>query len=326
MKKISAKTKCTAVGIAAVIIAIALFIGGMSLLDWQFMKLDSTVWEAKNYTAEAQKLDVVSLDCDISKVEIVSGDSLAIDYEESEDTKYDVSYEDGKLAVRESRKFRFKMFDFHTPTMKITLPHTDRLKLDSVNGNCNLSNMKFERVEIGGTNLNVTLSDITVSDGLYVTSVNGNIELKRVDAKSAEVKSTNGKVILDNASIAEKLYARTVNGKINTFKTTAATAELNSTNGKIDMSDTYADTLSCKTVNGTIAAYKIKSESIDLQSTNGKINVRIIGDRKDYRIECSSVNGRINEANKTDGIYSVKAKTVNGNIEIVFEEEGESDD
>lgn len=56
MKKVKLSTKIAAVGIALVVVAGALFVGGMSLLDWDFRKLDNTVWTAKEYAPDRKSV------------------------------------------------------------------------------------------------------------------------------------------------------------------------------------------------------------------------------------------------------------------------------
>ena len=326
MKNISVKTKCLAVGIVAVIIAAALFVGGMSMLDWQFAKLDSTVWEAKNFAPEATELNAVSLDCDFTKVEIVSGDALSVDYEESDDTKYKVSLEDGKLDIRETRKFSFKMFNFYTPVMKITLPETDKLNLFFANGDCNLSDMTLAAMEIGGANLNVSLTNVTAEEKISLTTVNGEIKLNGVNAGNIDAKTTNGKITLNKVNASESIFVYSLNGGVYSEYVNANSAEFKTTNGKINLENVYAESLKGKSLNGGISAHGIKSHNIDMNSTNGKIAVVVVGNRADYRIHCNSTNGSSNESDKTDGIYSIEVRTLNGDIRITFEEEGENDD
>lgn len=270
------------IALIAVLLAGVAFVSGMSLLDWDFRKLDTATWESRSFQPEnpVQTLSSAKIKVSHSKVILLTGDTLNITYEESEHVKYSIELtNDNELTVTENYQFHLNMFNFYIPEMRITLPPTHKLDLESTNGDLNLDTFDFQ---------------------------------------SFSVKLTNGNITLNNLQVANELYAKTANGTIKAENINATSIHLTSTNGAIKTNDLIATTINLKTTNGDVYSSAIKATVINTKSTNGNLELTIIGNHDDFTITTNTVNGNCYAPSGGDGASTLDAKTVNGNIVIKF--------
>lgn len=297
------KKRWIALGLIAIILAGTLYLGGMSLINWDFSRLDGTVWEDKSYTMDANEqttLKGVSLDLANANLTVVKGDTFALEYQESHKSKVNIYMENGVLKVEERYKWMFfQMFDFHTPDMKLTLPQVDDFSVEASNGDVSLNGYDFKTLTLDLSNGKIDLRNINVQDGLYADTTNGVIELTNVTAgDSIRLDSNNGAIRLNNV--------------------TASEIDIDGTNGKIDAAKITARKVNVDSVNGSILLREAKVQHADLQTVNGRINAQFLYQQSLYSIDCKTVNGDVNVPNQSVGQYSVRAETVNGDIELSF--------
>jgi len=320
MKKVKLSTKIAAVGIALVVVAGALFVGGMSLLDWDFRKLDNTVWTAKEYAPETETTVLTSavIDCDSSYVKIEKGDSLAIQYEESDKVKYEVECEGGTLTVRERRLFKFTMFDFHTPKMSIVLPSTASLSVNAVNGDLEINDNSFVELNIDIVNCDMYFDGIEVAQSAIIETVNGNVTLHNMTVGNLRANSINGDIKATEVTVKNYAELGTVNGDVSAIKFTAANVKFETVNGDVYTEELAARECELGTVNGEIESRDNQTRDWSAETVNGSINANFKGEEREYRIECHTVNGSKNMHDREDGEKSITAETVNGDIGIWF--------
>lgn len=289
------------IAIAAIILSGVLFVGGMSYLDWDFNKLDSEVWQVKEFEAsQEQNIDSVELSLKNTNLTVVSGDVFKIDYEESKSTTYDIMIENGKLSVEENYKFKlFSMFNFHSATMVVTLPQTTELIVDNVNSNVSIDNVNVEAMEV----------DV----------VNGHINLKNVYSNRISLESVNGSIDLETVT-STNLIAETINGDIRSSNANSATMEVETVNGRITVKDTDTHTFRAESRNGKLNMIRLKVVNCDLSTVNGDITASFEMPQNECKITVSTQNGDTNVDNTLSGSHSVTATSRNGDIELTFKQ------
>lgn len=292
------KKKWLAIGIAAIILAGVLYIGGMSYLEWDYSRLDGSVWEQKEFSAETDNIKSASIKVFSSEVKFVQGDTLKVEYQESNSVKYDITYENGEFSLTEKYKWHFSLFRFRSPAMTITLPETQTLNIKSSNGDFILSDCSFDALNVNITNGDIGLTRVDVKNKLYVKSSNGGISLWDVNAGDVEIKNTNGSIALMRVK-SDSVKADTVNGELEANAVTAKRCLLS-------------------TVNGEIKALNMVTDNIELSNVNGEIEASFVFALEVYKIDAHTVNGEVNVGNRQQGVYSIEAETVNGDIKLFF--------
>ena len=143
--------------------------------------------------------------------------------------------------------------------------------------------------------------DIFVPEKTYeffnLDSVNGRIEIKDLNINDLTSRTVNGGFWSSNI-VSSFLHAKTVNGSIELEDTKSKDIELESVNGGIDIMDIEGDNLDVQTVNGNLSLEGVINTDIQLKTVNGRISLE--GDfNETSSIKAKSVNGTVNMESKT---------------------------
>jgi DUF4097 and DUF4098 domain-containing protein YvlB len=135
-----------------------------------------------------------------------------------------------------------------------------------------------------------------------------------------ELSTQNSSISAENLASLTALKLKTVNGDIEGVEVSVSQSlGASTTNGGVKLTDIGAKALTAKTTNGKIALSRVDSAEIALKNVNGDISGSVCGSMSDYSIESGTVNGKNNlPSDKEDGSKSLKAETVNGDINIQF--------
>lgn len=310
MKK---KGRISLFAVSCLVLGGVLFVIGMSVLDWNFLRLDSNDWVKGTYVSEEEvaslaSLDIALTDADLELVFEEERTEISVEYEQCDNAPMEIELkeEEGNagLTVHQRRKFvLFKMFDFHTAQVKVYLPKS-----------------------VGNASISVTNGEITVSGGnaekFEVSAVNADIKISALVALGEiSVKNTNGDIELSSVSVEDSggiMRVTAFNGSIRPDKIRAADMEIKNTNGTIYGKHVVAADMRCTNVNGSINLESAHADDMHFSNVNGAVKVMLTGKREDYTIRCNSVNGKVKEPNRDGGEYLFECSTTNGNISLTF--------
>lgn len=269
-----------------IIIGGLLFVIGMSALKWDFYKLDTTEYTAKNFTV-SEEITGVDFNVDTFPVVIKSGSSFTLDYYEASDSNVEVTIENGILKIYEKHKpfdlLRKSWFSFGrlNHVYELTLPADVALDFTGANGD-----VKFEGVSLSSVTLDITNADLMFNNcnffNLGVKLTNGDIEFYDCTADTVTVNSTN----IDFEAINCNFSSLTVKG------TNADVSVIKSTVPEISLSSTNAD-------------YVLRNVNVDnltVKGTNLDAYILINGEREDYTV---TVNNEIKSTGRTDKTVNV---------------------
>ncbi|MCI9031851.1 MAG: DUF4097 domain-containing protein [Clostridia bacterium] len=305
------KKRFLIVGITLLLAGGLAFVVGMSTLGWNFLLLDSEVFTAKVYELETspERLASVSVDVRNAEIKVIEGSDVKIEYEESERIKYDIEYDEKEqtLVMNEVHSIPniFRLFDFHSQVITITVPKVGTLSLESTNGNIEVPSGVYDEIDIETTNGTVEIRDVVAMRGVEVHTTNSRIVLSNVrsDEGTVEAYSTNGMIELEN------IVAKSAKGK--------------TTNGKIAVEDVDVKTVSFITTNSPIVCDRLKiGENAYFKSTNGNIKAEFVGNISDFGITGQTTNGNFIPGNISGGRKKVECYTTNGDIKLTFSGHG----
>ncbi|MBE6612620.1 MAG: DUF4097 domain-containing protein [Ruminococcaceae bacterium] len=131
-------------------------------------------------------------------------------------------------------------------------------------------------------NGSIRAEDVCASDG-YFTTMNGEIRVSG-GFDSLRAHTTNGAVTLDGVAAPELISAVTTNGEVNFII--------------------------------------LHANEVIVKTTNGEVGGSIVGDETDWQISASTVNGRNDLKNRTDGEKKLTVQTTNGSIGVQFVQTG----
>ncbi len=156
-------------------------------------------------------------------------------------------------------------------------------------------------ISLGSSDVEVLLPKDYKGD-LFIESVNSDITVSDLSSDEIEIFVTNGDIVIKNSD-SEK-------------------TKLENINGEITLENSSLKEVSAKTVNGEIEIQDLVSDEMDFETLNGEISGNILGDKNEYNVSSSTVNGSNNleDINMSDREKSMEANTVNGEINIEFAE------
>lgn len=132
------------------------------------------------------------------------------------------------------------------------------------------------------------------------------------------VKSTNNNIKIDGIKLNDATINNT-NGPIYMEESTFSNLNIHNTNGSIKLVNITTDIINTSSTNGSIRFDYLKGNKLNFKNTNGSIKGIIIGNKTDFNIQVSKVNGSNNLDNQianTDKLLSTR--TVNGSTKIEF--------
>lgn len=254
------------------LLGVLLFVAGMSALDWDFYKLDTTTYTAKNFTpAPEQTVTRVELDVDSFPVTVTVGDALALSYFEAGDSNVSVTCEDGVLKVKEDYTYRFmknSWFNFGRLKRKyeLTLPQGVEIVLVGSSGDVTLNGLQLGDLAVNSANLDLILRDCTFQS-LTVESANADIEL---------YNCTGGKV-----------SAEGVNLDFEAQGCAFASLYVKGTNADVELVDVTAPAMEIRGTNADFALENIRTDALTVHGTNLDAHIIINGAKADYTIVTS---------------------------------------
>lgn len=318
------KLKITlAVAINLVVIGVLVFVIAMSVLGWDFTKLDSTEYTAKNY-AVGDNVEVkrVELDVDTFPIDIVRGDAVTLDYYEASNSEVTVACENGVLKVREKYNwspFETGMFNIGRSSRKYKLTLTDGIdvvNVKGVNGDLRLDGMTFAELNFNSTNGDLRLVDCTV-ETLTVDCTNATVSLKNselgtvtVDGLNADAEMigcTGGSVSIDSTNL-----------DVAVMGSSFGDVAIDGTNSDVVVTDAVIDNLTIDGTNGGYILKNITVNALTLRATNLDARIEIAGRTTDYTVNTHGRDLPANRVGVTDKLIELSG--TNNDVVLLFSE------
>ena len=270
------------IAVAAVVMSIGVivWIVGMSLIGWNFSQLDSTKYTAKSY---ACKSEVKSISVSLSSfpLTVKKGDSVSLDYYESDNSEVVVEEKDGVLSVVENytyNPFIGGLFNVGRLSHKFTLTVVSGVKL-----------------EIKGNNSDVSIADITL-DEFLIDSTNTDISLTRVQCGKLNIDTTNCDIDMNDCKATE-LIVDTTNLDMTIKNCEFKSVAIDSTNADCDLE-------------------RVKLDKLSIDATNLDADIKIVGIASEYTVKTKGRSMPPNRTGTTDKLIELSG--TNNDVELSF--------
>lgn len=273
-------SKILAIGAAVLIIGVIVWLVGMSLINWDFSRLDTAKYTARSYTCEGE-VKSVSVSLSSFPLTVKKGDGVSLDYYEADNSEVSVEEKDGVLSVVENYKynpFKSGLFNIGRSSHKFTLTVGSGVKL-----------------EIKGSNSDVTIKDMYIEE-FTIDSTNADISFTRVQFGKLNIDVTNCDIVLDGCKAAEVTVDAT------NLDITAKNCELTS----------FA-------IDGTNVDCELKRVTLDkltIDATNLDAEIEIVGNKDEYTVRAKGRGMPANRTGTTDKLISLDG--TNNDVTLKF--------
>lgn len=273
-------SKILAVGAAVLIIGIVVWVIGMSIIGWNFSRLDNAKYTARSYACE-DEVKSISITISSFPLTVKKGDRVSLDYYEADNSEVFVEEKDGVLSVVENYKYRpFSggLFNVGRISHKFTLTVVSGTKL-----------------EIKGNNSDVSIED-TDFDEFSMNSTNADIRFTRVQFGKLNIKATNCDIEL-NGCKASDMTVKSTNLDITAKNCEFDSVEVDGTNVDCELESLRLDTLSVMAVN------------LDA-------DIEIVGNQSEYTVKTTGRGMPANRTGTTDKL--IKLSGTNNDVNLKF--------
>lgn len=241
-------------------LGLAVFIGVMSVNDWDFEKLTTTQYERNVYSVN-ESFDKIDIDVEIIDVyfKLAEDGICKIECDESEEMKCSYTVKDNTLviSVQEKNKwYDFIQFVPKSPKMTLYLPMNEytALAVESETGDINVSrDFTFSNIEIDSTTADVEFS-AKVSETIDIETTTGDVTIKNITANQLNVVTTTGDVELYNVIVEKKM-------------------DIETTTGDVEIKDSDAEEIAIETTTGDVSGTLLSDKVFITDTTTGDVDV-----------------------------------------------------
>ena len=192
--------------LSLVLVGCGIFIGVMSMLEWDFTKLSTAKYETNNYQIheDYKSISIVTNTADIVFVPAENGESSVVCFEQK-NMKHSVAVLNGKLIIElvDTRKWYEHIgINFNTPKITVSIPQGEygSLSIKGSTGDVEIPNaFTFESMDISNS-----IGDIknaaSASGDIRIHTSTGDIRVEKVSAAALDLSVSTGGIAVSNAT------------------------------------------------------------------------------------------------------------------------------
>lgn len=307
-----------AVASAVLIIGVVVWVVGMSLIDWNFFRLDTTEYTARSYACDSE-VKGISVSLSSFPLTVKKGDSVSLDYYEADNSEVFVEEKDGVLSIVENYKyspFKSGLFNVGRGAHKFTLTVVstakfeikginsdvtfdgvsfDEFTINGTNADIKFSNVQFGTLDIGVNNCDIEFKDCTV-DELSIVGTNTDCEINRLTARRMSVHTVNTDIEMDDGKIQD-LSVDATNMDITTKNCEFKSVVLDGTN------------VDCTLLRAVL-------DKLFVDATNLDVDIQIVGKESEYTVKTKGRRMPTNRTGTTDKLIELSG--TNNDVTLKF--------
>lgn len=299
-------------------VGVLVWIVGMSILGWNFLRLDTTKYTAQSYSCQ-NEVTRVSVDLSSFPLTVKNGDSVALDYYDADNSEVTVEEKDGALIVVEKYKYRpFKngMFGGLTRSShKFELTVVSGMRFE-IKGQADIlvDGVDFEELSMTSVNANIRFANSKLGT-LDMDIVNGDIEFSDCTVGTITLVGTNTDCEFDNLR-AESVSVRTVNADVDINDCKISDFKLDATNIDISAQHSEFRYVAVDGTNTDCGLTEIKLDMLIVDSTNLSARIEIVGKESEYTVTTEGSRMPTNRVGTTDKL--IKLSGTNNSVKLKF--------
>ena len=281
-----------------VLIGCILFVGVMSMLEWDFTKLSTTKYETNTYEV-SEAFDSISINTDTADIVFALSDDgkCKVECYEGENTNHSVAVKNNMLVIDTNPKSWYYYIGLSFDSSKITvyLPSTQytSLQIDESTGDVKIPNeFMFKNADISLSTGNVHFCG-SASDILKIKTSTGAISVENISVGSLDLKVTTGTVTVSDVNCEGDVTVGVSTGKTYLSDTRCKNVISSGSTGDISIDNVIAE------------------EKFSIKRSTGKVNF-IGSDASEIFVETNT--GDVTGSLLTDKVFIIQTDTGNVNV------------
>ncbi len=302
-----------------ILIGALIFGGTMSMINWDFLKLNTSKFETNEYIID-EKFKDLSLDIDTAGIDILKSDDdkcKVVCYEEA-NAKHNVKVESKTLNItldNQRKWYEYIGFNLDTPKISVYLPKEEYgdLLIKSSTGDITVSeNLAFDSIDVSLSTGDVSCL-ASCENELKIATSTGNIDTKDMSADSISLCASTGKITTDSIKCHD-LYIKVSTGKTYLSDVDCDNFTSEGTTGLINLEDVVATgSFNIKRSTGDVSFDACDASQVYIKTSTGSVKGNFLTE-KIYI--ASSSTGDINVPKSTKG-GKCEIYTDTGDIQII---------
>ncbi len=280
-------SKILAGGAVALLIGFIVWLVGMSLIDWNFYRLDTAKYTERSYVCESE-VKSISVSLSSFPLTIKKGDSVLLDYYEADNSEVFVEEKNGVLSVVE--KYKYKPFSsglFNvgrlTHKFSLTVASGAKLEINGSNSYIYISGVTFDEFSITGANADIRFADVEFGN-LNMNVDNSDIEFKNCTMGALSIIGVNTDCEL-NGSTIDSMSVRSANADIGMMNCKTSELNVNATNLEITADDCEFNSVVIDSTNADCELLRAALNKLKIDSTNLDAEIEITGTASEYTVK-----------------------------------------
>lgn len=299
-----------------------MFLGVMTMLDWNFEKLSTVNFETNAYEINENYINI-SVTTDTANLEFVPSDSKTtlVECFEQKNMKHSVKTENGNLVIKviDQRKwYEYIGISFKSPKITIAIPadEYENIVVKEETGNILISKeLKFKNIDISASTGNVK-NYASASGDIKIKTSTGNIHTENLSAKSVDFATSTGSITLVNLNCTADITLKVSTGNTKLDKVSGVNITSKGTTGNLTLKNVKASgKLSCTRDTGAVKFDGSDATEIFVQTSTGSVSGNLLTDKI---FIAQTDTGRINLPKTTKG-GKCEITTDTGNINITVD-------
>ena len=259
-----------------------LFVVSLSLIDWDFSKLETVEYETNTYTFnesyENIAIDTLSTDIVFKKS---SNSETKVDCLEMTKLKNSVSVVNNALTIKhEDSKNHLNFIGINTKSPRITiyLPSNNSytFKIESTTGDITFNDsFTFDELNIELTTGDIFINNITCNNmNIYITT--GDVVINNITCNDLTINGTASDIKINNSTLKGKLNIKTTTGDVELLNFDASEIYIKASTGDVEAVLLSEKVFDVKTTTGDINIPKTNSGGIcEITTTTGDVEIII---------------------------------------------------
>lgn len=293
--------------ILSVLIILALIGGVVALI----VSSNPENFEEKVYEfTTTNDLKNINVSTSSSTVEIKKGNEtgIKVEVEESEKTRYAVTYVNGTLKIVEKTTW-FTFFNFRQKKVVITVPdQVYNVDINTISAKVILEELSnYQELSVDTSSGDIFISNATITGEMELKSSSGSIHLNEITTnESIDAATSSGSIVYDSCKLMGRIDTSSSSGSIKLKNCEAKAMKLSTSSGSIEINLTNTDVDNIKAISSSGSIRIFLSENISGFTINAKTS--------SGHYESNFANNNPNYYG--DGKIIIDAQTSSGNITV----------
>lgn len=309
------------VAVSFMLIGGIIFVGAMSMLNWNFMGINTTKYET-NETIINDSFKNISINTNTSDIIFLksSDQNCKVDCFEHKKEKHIISVQNETLIIEinNTRKWYdyIQFFSFNTPKITVYLPQEkyETLSVKVSTGDIKIpSEFQFDNVDVKASTGDVQYNAATTGN-VKINLSTGRINIENADIGNMNLKTTTGNINVKSVDCSGKIEAKVSTGKVELTNVKCESLISNGNTGDIKLTNTIAaNDFNITRSTGDIKLIACDAGEIFITTDTGDVSGTLLTDKV---FICKTDTGDIDVPKTTNGgICEITTDT--GDIEII---------